>query len=159
MNKIIFAGLVPGRSGRRRPQRDRQARSAGVNVIVLLILSIAAAIVVARSCKLGIPNTVISLIVGGGAPAGLYMTWEGLRQSSRSADERATVVDDADQFAAIVREQWEKEYEVRNFNDPTRQLTVSWAAAEPALTVRWDELVEAANGLGWHKGTCPSAWA
>jgi hypothetical protein len=159
MNKSIFAGLVPGRSGHRRPRRDRQARRTGANVILLLILSFIAAIVVARSCKLGIANTVISLIVGGGAPAGLYMTWEGLRQSSRPADEPATVVDDADQFAAIVREQWEKEYEVRNFNDPTRQLTVSWAAAGPALTVRWDELVEAALGLGWHKGTCASAWA
>jgi hypothetical protein len=126
---------------------------------VLLILSFIAAIVIARCFKLGVPYTVVSLIVGGGAPAGLYMTWEGLRQSSRSADKPATVVDDADQFAAIVREQWEKEYEVRKFNDPTRQLTVSWAAADPALTVRWDELVEAAHGLGWQKGTRASAWA
>jgi hypothetical protein len=159
MNKSIFAGLVPGRSGRRRSRRDRQARRTGANVILLLILSFVAAIVVARSCKLGVPTTVVSLIVGGGAPAGLYMTWEGLRQSSRSGDKPATVVDDADQFAAIVREQWEKEYEVRKFNDPTRQLTVSWAAADPALTVRWDELVEAAHGLGWQKGTRASAWA
>ena len=63
---------------------DREARRTGRNVVLLLLASVAAVVLLAQRFKLGVPSEVASLVIGGGAPAGLYMTWEGLRQSRKA---------------------------------------------------------------------------
>ena len=138
------------------------ARRIGRNVIALLILSVVAVVILARTFRLGVPANVLSLIIGGGAPASLYMTWEGLRKSERSGSEGGTSADDVEKLAEIVLTQWEEEYGVRTYSDPTqklRELTVSWSAARPSLGIPWPALVEVAHGPGAHKGMQPRMWA
>jgi hypothetical protein len=140
---------------------DNEERHVGRNVIALLILSVVAAVLLAHIFRLAVPATILSLIVGGGAPASLYMTWESLRQSKKP-DGEASESADADDLASIVLRQWEKEYEVRTYGDPAqqqRELTVAWSAAKPPLAVSWDSLVELACGRGAYKSMRPDNWA
>jgi Protein kinase domain/NACHT domain len=68
--------------------------------------------------------------------------------------------DDADRLAAAVAEQWRREYLIRTFNDPVRELTVRWSPGDQAVTTRWEDLVrEATHGLGAQKGARRHAWA
>lgn len=144
----------------RRVRPNREVRRITFSVVVILILSIGAAVLVARGYHLGVPAAALSLIVGGGAPAGLYMTWEGLRQAAKSGEQAATVSSDADTLADVVNKEWEEEYERRRFNDPTRQLDVSWSAADEKLTVSWDQLEQqATRGRGAQKDIQPAEWA
>jgi NACHT domain-containing protein len=150
------------RLGFRETGGDNGERHAGRNVVTLLILSVAAAVLLARVFRLAVPATVLSLIVGGGAPASLYMTWESLRRSGEPAGKGTAPADDADTLARIVLKQWESEYQVRTYGDPAqklRELTVSWSAAAPSLQASWESLVELARGRGAHKGMQPGKWA
>lgn len=150
-----------GRSRFSWPSDNSETQRIGRNVITLLVLSLAAAIALALIFHLGVPGTVVSLLVGGGAPAGLYMTWEGLRQAGESESKSRTEAD-LDRLADIVLEQWDEEYGVRTFKDPVqkaRELTVSWSAANASLSVPWDNLVEAALGPGKPKVMRPGNWA
>jgi hypothetical protein len=146
---------------------DGEVRRIRRTVIVLLILSVAGAILLAVIFRFSLPATVVSLLVGGGAPAGLYMTWRQTVNSENQGDPRA---DGAGmlaepvlkQLAKIVLEQWDKEVRVRTFNDPAqklRDIKASWSAAGPALTVDWPTLVELAHGPGAYKGMQPRKWA
>jgi hypothetical protein len=109
----------------------------------------------------------VSLILGGGAPASLYMTW---RQTAKSEGAGGTLTDDPraladstlERLAKIVLEQWNEEYEARTFNDPAPQLRdikASWSAADTSLTVTWDRLVDLARDSGEHKSTDRLKWA
>jgi hypothetical protein len=143
------------------------ARRTGRRVVVLLIVSAAAALFLARALRVGVSVTVVELLVGGGAPAGLYMTWRQTRKSE-SADE--TPFDDEasltesvlKQLANTVTKQWDKEYKARTFNDPgqaSQDIRASWSAADARLTVSWKTLVSLASGTGAHPGLQPGNWA
>jgi hypothetical protein len=147
-----------------------EARRIGRNVVALLVLSAAAAVLLAERFKLGVPAELASLVVGGGAPAGLYMTWESLRQSSRTGSPGGTPAGEAgsragtvlERLARVIEKQWDEEYQVRMFNDPAqkfRDIRASWTPAGPTLTVSWAELTGVARGHGWHKGVQPQRWA
>jgi NACHT domain len=141
---------------------DDGKRHVGRNVIALLILSVVAAVLLARIFRLSVPTTILSLIVGGGAPASLYMTWESLRQSGRPEGKPNEEVADVDRLATIVLDQWDEEYDARTYGDPAqkaRELTVAWSAADPALWVSWDSLIGLARGQGAHKDMHPDRWA
>jgi hypothetical protein len=136
---------------------DDGARHIGRNVIVLLILSVVAAVLMARIFRLGVPA-----IVSGGALPSLYMAWEGLRRTGKAAGKSGAPPDDAGKLAGIVQEQWDKEYKDRTLNDPAqelRDLKVSWSAADASLAVHWDALVEVARGPSGRKGMPPREWA
>lgn len=141
---------------------DNGERHVGRNVITLLILSVGAAVLLTRIFGLSVPTTIVSLIVGGGAPASLYMAWESLRQSERPEGKGSGSEEDVDTLAEIVLEQWEQEYDARTYGDPAqkiRELTVAWSPADPSLGASWDALVELARGRGPHKGMQPGRWA
>jgi hypothetical protein len=123
---------VGGRRRRRRP--DARA-------VALLLGLTAAPLVVARIYHLGVPATLVSLLLSVGVPA----AWEAVRRGGKPAGTAASVADDADEFAGVVKEQWLNEIANRRFNDPTRNLTVSWTAADAELTVGWDALVALAS--------------
>jgi hypothetical protein len=146
---------------------DGEVRRVQRNVIALLILSVATAIIIARLYRVGVPSTVVTLIVGGGAPAIVYMTWRQTAKSERSgdasADDPQALADSAlERLAKIVFEQWDEEYDVRTFNDPAPQLRdikASWSTADAALTVGWDTLVDLGRGSGPDKDIDPLKWA
>jgi NACHT domain len=149
------------RLGFRGADGANEERHVGRNVIALLILSVVAAVLLAHIFRLGVPATILSLIVGGGAPASLYMTWESLRQSDKPGGEAGESAD-VDDLAEIVLKQWEQEYEVRTYGDPAqqrRELTVAWSAVKPPLAVSWESLVERASGRGALKGVRRRNWA
>jgi NACHT domain len=149
------------RLGFRRADGYHEERRVGRNVVALLILSVVAAVLLAHIFRLAVPATILSLIVGGGAPASLYMTWESLRQSEKPDAEGGESAD-VDDLADVVLRQWEQEYEVRTYGDPAqqrRELTVAWSAAKPPLAVRWESLVELASGRGSLKGMHRRNWA
>lgn len=152
------------------PGADGDLRRIGRNLIVLIVLSVLAAVALARAYKVGVPGTLVALLVGGGAPAGLYLAWESLRQSSKSDtqgrksaevnDERVEEV--LDQWATTIRKQWGDEYEARTYNDPSlihRDIKASWSAADASLTPSWGTLQELALGAGSYPGMDPGKWA
>jgi hypothetical protein len=134
---------------------------------VLLILSVATAILLARVFRLGVPATVLSLIVGGGAPATLYMTWRQTAKSETAGDSlinnpRALADSGLERLAKIVLEQWNEEYENRTFNDPApqyRDIRASWSAADDSLTVGWDALIDLARDAPAGQDRDPLRWA
>jgi hypothetical protein len=145
---------------------DDEERHVGRNVVALLIVSVVAAVVFAVVFRLGLPPTVLSLMVGGGAPAGLYMGWESLRRSGKPESKDSAPPDDVDdltnELATVVLDQWQKEYARRTYGDPAqhaRELTVAWSAARPSLGVSWESLVDLAQGAGAHEGMQPHRWA
>ena len=150
-----------GRAGFSWPSDNSVTRRIGRNVVILLILSAAATIVLSLAFRLGVAETAVSLLVGGGAPAALYMAWEGLRQAGRPEAKSATPAN-LDLLATVVLDQWNEEHDVRTFKDPTqkvRELTVSWSAAPESLWVPWDKLFEAALGPGKIRDVQPGNWA
>ena len=152
------------------PGADGDLRRIGRNLIVLIVLSVIAAVALARAYKVGVPGTLVSLLVGGGAPAGLYLAWQSLRQGSKSdargrksADVNAERVEEVlGQWAGTIRKQWGREYEARTYNDPSlihRDIKASWSAAEATLTPSWGTLQELALDAGAYPGMEPAKWA
>ena len=79
----------PGRgqlTGRRRRRRTGQI------VLVLLVGSVALALYLAVSYHLGVAQTLVAVLVGGGAPAGVYLAWATYRdaQSDSAAGENSS---------------------------------------------------------------------
>jgi hypothetical protein len=126
----------------------------GRNVIVLLTLSVAGAIILARIFHLDVPATVLTLLLGGGAPASMYMTWRQTAKADAytSADSdpgQLAAASGLEKLAATVLRQWDREYDDRTFNDPTpqfRDIRASWSAADASLTVDWSTLIDLAPG-------------
>jgi cellulose biosynthesis protein BcsQ len=154
----------PKRLGRSGNEISRDGRYV---IALLLTLSIAAAIILTRAFRLDALETVLTLVVGGGAPASLYVAW---RQTARPARSQDVAVDNPrgladsglEQLARIVLEQWDKEYDARTFNDPApryRDIKASWSAADAALTVGWETLIDLARGSGADGGVDPLRWA
>lgn len=149
------------------PEGNSEARRTGRRVAVLLIVSVAAAVFLARALRVGVPVTVVDLLVGGGAPAGLYMTWRQTRMSESADgtpfDDEATLTESVmKQLANTVTKQWDKEYKARTFNDPgqaSQDIRASWSAADAELTASWKTLVGLARGTGAHAGVRPANWA
>lgn len=138
--------------------RPRRARRAGLTVLILLFGSVVVALVLAYCYGLGVPQTVVSTLVGGGSLAALYVGWLAYRDNV-AASEVLTLERVADQLAGAVRTQWEAEVAVRRLNDPY-PLPVRWTAADPWLTDDWDVLVRlAGSGAGWPSVPSPGKWA
>jgi len=146
---------------------DGELRRVRRNVIALLILSVAAAIILARFFHLGVAAAALSLTVGGGAPAIVYMTWRQTAKSESAGDTlannpRAQADSRLEQLAKIVLEQWNEEYDNRTFNDPApelRDIRASWSAADTLFTVGWDTLVDLAQRSGAYEEMDPLKWA
>jgi hypothetical protein len=114
-----------------------------------------AALLVAYAWHLGTASTLVAVLVGGGAPAGLYLAWATYRDSR--SDDSVTLSRVADEFAAVVRRQWEQEAAARRLNDPY-PLPVHWVAADPALVDSWDAIKKlATSGAGY--GPPGTNWA
>nr|WP_277349483.1 NACHT domain-containing protein [Streptomyces sp. S3(2020)] len=76
----------------------------------------------------------------------LLVTAFRLRQGVTGTGE--ALADAAEALAVVIRRQWEAEAEVWRLNYPY-PLPVAWSAADPAVTVEWDVLREAARqGVG-----------
>jgi hypothetical protein len=144
-------------NGTRRPG-DR-VRRTGMAVVLVLLGSVAAALALARFYHLGVPATVVAVLVGGGSLAGLVLAWAAYRDDRRDAGRTASLAEAADQLAAWVGIQWEGEAAVRRLNDPY-PLPVSWRAPDVSLGDGWDVLVRlAAGGHGWPAPPPPGTWA
>ena len=137
----------PGtRRGMRRTPRLRRIRRT---FLAIFVVSSGVAVFVAYKYQLGVPGTIISIMMGGGAPAAAYLGWEGFvltfRQDVESRAESKAVAADADELAQSVKTQWSDEAIVRQFSDYS-QLMVTWTAADQALSVGWQDLVRLASG-------------
>jgi NACHT domain len=154
---------IPRRLHGRARQPGRQLRHTGKIVVVLLIVSVGTAIVIAHRYRLGVPQTLITVLLGGGAPAGLYLTWATFLhqylQSEHFNAERKTLPEIAEDLAGSIGSQWNEEVVIRQFND-YGPLFVSWVAADPSLSVGWKDLVSVAdNGPGRLSRPRADTWA
>lgn len=144
-----------------------EVRRVRRNFIALLILSSVAAIILALTFRLGAPGTVLDLIVGGGAPASLYITWRQIAKSESVGDKlanspRALADSGLERLAKVVLDQWDEEYEHRTFNDPApqyRDIRASWSAADASLAVSWRTLIDLACRSAGYKDEDPVKWA
>jgi hypothetical protein len=129
----------------------------------IFVVSCGIAVFVAYKYHLGVPGTIISITMGGGAPAAAYLGWEGFvltfRQDMESRAESKVVAKDADELAQSVKTQWSDEAIVRQFNEYS-PLMVTWTAADQALSVGWQDLVRlASEGPGRPAPPQADTWA
>ena len=157
----------------RRLAHGRRGRHTGVVTLGLVFGTAVAALVVARVFDLGVAATLVTMLVGGGAPAALYLAWATYRDS-RSEGTPLTLAGIADQLAVAVAAQWEAEAGVRRLNDPY-PLSVSWEAESVNLcdapgrgfyrvvaSVFWGGLIQELAGISGGSGgllTKRSGWA
>jgi len=144
---------------RRRGEPSGRPTHVGKIVITLLVASITLALVLAYEFHLSLASTLIAVVLGGGAPALLYLTWALFLVAyfDSKKDERKGLPEWADELASLVAKQWTKETLNRWFNDYS-PLSVTWTAADPVLTVDWSEVVQAAtHGLASPRP--PVRWA
>ena len=121
----------------------------------------ALALFLAHHYRLGVPQTLVAVLVGGGAPAGLYLAWATYRDSRSDAGggENLSLTAVADQLARLVGKQWEDEAKVRHLDEPS-PLPVSWIAAGSSMADAWDVLVTlATSGHGWPAPPPSGTWA
>jgi hypothetical protein len=121
------------------------ARRTGAVALALLCGTTVAALVLALSYHLGVAAMFVAIL--GGLP-GLYLAWASYRDAQREAD-KAGLAEIADELAARLRSDWDREAEARGLNDPY-PLPVTWTAASPPLAGDLDALRKlAASGAGW----------
>lgn len=132
-----------------------RTRHTGLITLCLFISTALGALFLAYARHLGTSSTLVAVLVGGGAPAGLYLAWATYRDTfSKNAPDLGNV---ADQFAVAVREQWEGEAAARRLNDPY-PLPVRWVAADSSLVDSWQDLKRlATSGAGYTPSR--AAWA
>jgi hypothetical protein len=140
--------------GTRRGGRGR-AQHTGAVTLCIFIGTALGALSLAYARHLGTASTLVAMLVGGGAPAGLYLAWATYRDANSNKVVNLRRV--ADQFAVVVREQWEGEAAARRLNDPY-PLPVRWVAADPSLVDPWQDLKRlATSGAGYSPSR--AAWA
>ena len=131
-------------------------RRAGAIAFALMFGSIAVALYLAHQYRLGLAPTSVAILISGGTLPAVYLAWVAYRDS-QVREEVLTLGEIADELAAAVADQWEREAVVRRVNDPY-PLPVRWLPADPALSEEWDALVTlASSGAGWPAPE--TAWA
>ena len=122
----------------------------------LFITTALAALALAQARRLGLAQTLITVLVGGGAPAALYLGWATYRDS-HARDYMLSLEQVANQLAIAIRNQWEAEASVRRLNDPY-PLPICWVAADASLVDSWNALERLVlTGAGW--GPPTGVWA
>jgi NACHT domain len=129
-------------------------------VLLLFVGATAVSLALAYFYRLGVAQSLIAVLVGGGAPAGLYLAWAAYRDDRRHRSQAGpSLAEVADQFAVAVGAQWQAETAVQRLNEPY-PLPVSWAAADESLADPWHVLVRlATSGAGWPSPRLPVPWA
>jgi hypothetical protein len=151
---LLYEG-VRGLRGRFGLGSVSQTRRTGLTTVAILAVTVASALGIARAYQLGVAATVVTVLLGGGAPAAVYLAWASYRLQATDAGLETL----ADQLAMSVGRQWRLEAQVRRLNEPY-PLPVSWSAPDPALTDGWESLVELARtGAGWPSPPPRGAWA
>jgi len=113
------------------------------------------AMLLADRYHIGLASTSVTILVGGGSLAGVYLAWVAYRDSQRT-EESSTREAITNELATAVVDQWEREVEARRLNDPY-PLPIGWTPAEH-LSGEWNALVAlATNGVGWPAST--KTWA
>ena len=141
------------------PKRPHQRvavgrRRTGALTLGLFTGTALAALSLAYIFNLGATSTLIAVLLGGGAPAGLYLAWATYRDSEDGPNVDLSAV--SDMFAAAVRDQWESEASARRLNDPY-PLPVCWIAADEPLFDSWQDIeILATSGAGF---STHSSWA
>ena len=146
----------------RRSDDGVELRRAGVIVTAVLVVSVAAAIFVARFYHTGVPATVITLL--GLAPPALVVGWlqflQGRRPQTPVPTDEAIVAEFqrvGEIFRAKTLDQWNREFRIRKFND-RGELLVSWSG-DPDVMVSWDDLLKAARSEGGGLPDEANRWA
>ncbi len=143
-------GLDGGEGGR--------TRRTGLATLAILGATIVAALLLSRERPGETTATLISVLVGGGSLAGVYLAWAAYSGDQRRSA-RVSVQRLADQLAGALGAQWEAEARLRRLNDPY-PLPVTWSAADAELADDWDVLEKLArSGAGWPDPPTSGSWA
>jgi len=135
-----------------------RTRRTGLVALMLLFGSAASALALAHGNPMGMVQTGVLLLIGGGTLSALYLTWATYRDG-QGAEQGLSLTGIADQLAVAVASQWGAEAAVRRLNDPY-PLSVCWTAADPLLADDWSLLVTlASSGAGWPQPPPSGAWA
>ena len=89
----------------------------------------------------------VTVLLSGGAPAALYLSWATYRLGAEQAQDQAAEVslaEVADSLADAVHAQWQAEARARRLYDPY-PLPIRWEPVEESLVEGWDALVASAS--------------
>ncbi len=139
------------------PKVRPRIRRTGWVTLGLFLITASAALGLSLIRKLGVAPTLLSILVGGGAPAGLYLAWATYRDSGDLDSDALNLSAVADQLASAIADQWQTEAAERRLNDPY-PMPVRWKAADDALADSWESLrTLASTGAGW--ASSATTWA
>lgn len=123
----------------------RRSARAARSLIALLLGTAAIVLVLTVVYHLGVPATVISILIG---LPGLWLAWVPFRDSLRRTSELSPH-EMVDQLAIAIKSQWKTEIEIWRVNEPY-PLPVSWSPADSALSDDWEQLQRLArSGAGF----------
>ena len=110
----------------------------------------AVALALAYRYHLGVAQTLVAVLISGGARAGPYIAWVTYRlTASQGANRKDRLAAAADELASMIRSRWANEAAMRRLNDPY-PLPVSWISAGSSLMDSWDLISKlATSGAGW----------
>jgi hypothetical protein len=149
-------------AARRRWRESPRLRKTGIVACVLFFGTSAVALSVALGYHLSVAQTLTAILIGGGAPAALYLTWAGIDLSLGQAlgqDYVARRSLAADELADAVLRQWRAEAQARRLHDPY-PLPVRWRAADADLVDSWTYITKFAQaGLGSPQPLDTTEWA
>ena len=123
----------------------RRSARAARTLIALLLGTSATVLVLTVVYHLGVPATVISILIG---LPGLWLAWVPFRDSLRRTSE-LSAHEMVDKLAIAIKSQWKTEIEVWRVNEPY-PLPVSWSPADSDLSDDWGQLQKLArSGAGF----------
>ena len=113
----------PGVRGGGRLRARHRARRTGAITVVLFAGTASAALGLALQYRLDVAQNLVTILVGGGAPAALYLAWATYRLSSaqgalQAGSSRLSQL--ADELATAVGAQWQAEAQARRLTIPIR---------------------------------------
>ena len=128
----------------------------------LFTVTAVAALGLALRYHLGVAQTLVTVLLSGGAPAALYLTWATYRLSAMQTLDQAaevSVAEVADSLASAIQAQWQAEARERRLYDPY-PLPIRWQPADESVVEEWDRIVAAAASWSARPGTADrDAWA
>ena len=152
-----LVGPVRTPSSRQLTRHSRVLRTRTI-ALALLIGTVSAALALADIFHIGLAQTAVAALVGGGSVATLYVAWATYRDD-QARSETLRLSEIADQLASELGKQWNAEATARRLNDPY-PLPVHWVAADAALADDWSKLRNlASSGAGWPPPASRASWA
>ena len=133
------------------PRGNRRVRRTGAVALTLFLTTVVLAFLLSRYHG-SVPETAVTILIGGGTLLALYLAWTTYRDSQTKGEALAFATV-ADEPATAVSNQWEREAAIDAASDDPAPLPVRWLPSDPPISEEWEALVQ--SGFQRCRLACP----